>query len=337
MTPVELPAADAVLPEQPVQWWYWTGHLAAGERRFGFEACFFAFNAESLLGQRLRNRLQGQTFVERIGVDLLSHHGFQMADIALTDRAAGRYEGHVLFALGMPPVMPGRYALELSFPSGRAEASGGGGIDRLRLDGGNWRLDLELSNDDATTPPARHYEGERHDYTFGGYTYYYSRPNQAATGRLILDGETFDVCGRGWFDRQYGDLNAAVHQGWQWFAIQLTEGTQIMLFDITGAETETFGALVNGAEYTHLAPDDFSIETLRQWTSPASRIEYPAQWRIVIGSRQFIVTPVIADQELREMDPFPTYWEGDCGVTREDGTEIGQAYVELQGFGRVTP
>jgi predicted secreted hydrolase len=338
MNRVVLPDADAVLPAQPVQWWYWTGHLAAGPRRFGFEACFFAFNAESLLVEGVRNRLDRSSgWLERRERDALSHVGFQMVDIALTDVATGRYDAHVLFAHGMPPVVPGGYALDLSFPEEhRASAEGGGGQDRLHLDAGAWMLDLDLSTD-AGHPPALHYDGGRHDYAFGGYTFYYSRPRQTARGRLMLNGETFDLSGTAWFDRQYGDLNEAVHQGWQWFAIQLRDDRQIMLFDIIGYAIETLGAVMERDRYTRLGPGDFSVEVLRRWTSPVSHTEYPAQWRLVIGAERFIVTPTAADQELREVHPFPTYWEGDCLVTSADGDEVGQAYVELQGFGRVTP
>src|SRR5512138_1564828 len=111
MNNVTLPADDAVLPEQSVQWWYWTGHLVSGTRRFGFEACFFAFNAESLLGQALRSHLQGHDLFDRLASDLLSHEGFQMVNIALTDLVTNAYDGHTLFALGVPPVLPDAYNL----------------------------------------------------------------------------------------------------------------------------------------------------------------------------------------------------------------------------------
>jgi predicted secreted hydrolase len=341
MSRIVLPAADAVQPKEPVQWWYWTGHLDDGARRFGFEACFFAMDAESVLGQRLRTILETHSgFLERFGTDLLSHLGFQMANIALTNLAAGSYDSHVLMAPGVATVIPDRYAFHLSFPHGHsAAAAGGGGRDTIQLDGGTWRLDLELSNDDAAHPPALHYDGERHDYTFGGYTYYYSRPSQAARGQLILDGRPCDVTGRAWFDRQYGDLYEASRQGWQWFAIQLNDDSQIMLFefDRTGGVAETRGAIMQGGRYTRLGPGDFTVEVLRRWTSPSSGIDYPAQWRLVIGDRRLIVTPTSADQEVRELHPFPTYWEGDCLVAHEGSGDAGQAYVELQGFTRVAP
>jgi len=44
--PVELPADDAFLPSEQVQWWYWTGHLFTDDgRRFGFEIVFFSFDS----------------------------------------------------------------------------------------------------------------------------------------------------------------------------------------------------------------------------------------------------------------------------------------------------
>lgn len=340
MNRIELPAADGVLPKEPVQWWYWTGHLTDGARRFGFEACFFAMNGESVLGQHLRTYLETHHgFLARFGVDVLSHVGFQTANIALTDLAAGTYDSHVLAAPGVAKVLPGAYTFDLSFPEGRsAVAAGGGGHDRIQLDAGTWRLDLTLSNDDTTDPPALHYNGERHDYTFGGYTYYYSRPSQAATGRLVVDGQACEVTGRAWFDRQFGDLYEASRQGWQWFAMQLNDDTQIMVFhfDQTSAAAESGGAIMQGGRYTRLGPGDFTVDVLRRWTSPASGIEYPAQWRVVVGERRLVVTPTSADQEVRELRPFPTYWEGDCVVANEGGVEVGQAYVELQGFARVT-
>lgn len=337
MNRVILPAADGVLPDEPVQWWYWTGHLAAGARRFGFEACFFAFNAESLVGQRLRDLLQGRGWLERIAAGVLSHHGFQMVNIALTDVDGNAYDGHTVFAAGMPVVEPNRFTLRAAFPPGRSAAAfGGNGADTLQLDGGGWQLDLSLRSD-AAHPPALHYGGRRHDYSFGGFTYYYSRMCQQARGRLAIGGEALDVTGSVWFDRQYGDLNAAVHQGWQWFAIQLDDDTQIMLFDLTGAPVETYGAIVRGSQYTALGPSDFRVDILEYWTSPVSQIRYPGQWRIAVGDRRLIVTPLVADQELREAHPFPTYWEGDCGVALESGTQAGLAYVELQGFTKVTP
>ena len=34
-----------------------------------------------------------------------------------------------------------------------------------------------------------------------------------------------------WFDRQYGNLATAITQGWQWFAMSLADGSEVMLFN----------------------------------------------------------------------------------------------------------
>ena len=151
-----------------------------------------------------------------------------------------------------------RYTLALDFPPGhRATASGGGGHDRITLTLPQWSLDLKVSSDDAAVPPALHYDGLAHDYACGGYTYYYSRPRMAATGTLTLDGTALDVSGTVWFDRQYGDLNAVVHRGWQWFAIEMNDGRNVMLFDILDLPGEAYGAVMQGTSYPR--PDRIGV------------------------------------------------------------------------------
>ncbi len=337
MTVLTLPAADGVLLENPVQWWYWTGHLATADgRRFGVESCFFVFTDETLLSQRLRDDLQQRHgWLRRLLKWFFDRHGFQMAHCALTDVAGQRYQHSPLFALGLPAVTSGTYDLALDFPPGhRATAAGGGGHDHLSLQLPAWSLDLTMTNDDATSPPALHYGGRRHDYVCGGYTYYYSRPRMSATGTLTLGGKTVEVAGTMWFDRQFGDLNAVVHRGWQWFAIELNDGRNIMLFDIIDLAGEAYGAIMQGASYRALSGSDFSVKVLDHWTSPQTGIVYPSRWQVAVDGAVFVVTPMVTDQEFREPAPFEIYWEGDCGVADASGTTVGQAYVELNGFKR---
>ena len=57
----------------------------------------------------------------------------------------------------------------------------------------------------------------------------------AANGTLELDGETFDVDGIAWFDHQWGDF-VSVGGGWDWFAINLDDGTDITVSVVFGPE-----------------------------------------------------------------------------------------------------
>ena len=56
-----------------------------------------------------------------------------------------------------------------------------------------------------------------------GWTYYYSWPDLAVTGSLVIDGRAYDVEGTGWFDHQWGALSGAVDLGGDWFALQLDD------------------------------------------------------------------------------------------------------------------
>lgn len=305
--PVNLPENDAFLPTQEVQWWYWTGHLQAEDgRRFGFEVVFFAF--DSFLFMR-----------------------DQLVQAAITDVDGQRfsYEEFVEFKL------PNRGKNGFNLKSGygdKVTAVGGDGHDRLHAQVGDYVLDIELQ---ATKPPALHYGGDAHPYRFGGYTYYYSRPKMETKGTLTIAGETFHVSGTSWFDRQYGELFQAIQQGWQWFAIELDDNRQIMLFDFKGSDSavEKSGSLTDAEGRTvQLGAQDFQVTVLDQWTSPDTGCTYPSGWEVEVRGEKFTVQPLVKDQELHGHHGFwigPVYWEGACSV---EGAVAGKAYVELNGY-----
>lgn len=309
---IVLPAADAFLREQDVQWWYWTGHLQTENgRRFGFEIVFFAFNSWIFFKN-------------------------QLAQAALTDvqNDSFHYREEVEFC-SLPHRLPGRFELR-AFELGETviQARGGGGRDRLQCKLGDYELDLELAQE---TAPVFHYGGGAHDYRFGGYTYYYARERMKTTGTLRIGGEVHAVSGNSWFDRQYGDLYEAIFKGWQWFALTLNDGRSIMLYDFLKEQrAERMGSISVGNDSRSLDKDDFSVNVLKSWRCPASGILFPAAWEVCVDAEIFRVTPQVTDQTLIGRHGFwigPEYWEGTCVVTASDETECGMAYVELNGFG----
>lgn len=332
MRRVTLPADDGFLREFATQWWYWTGHLATAEgRRFGFEVCFFAFHADVLLGARIGSHLGKEGLLDR----LTNYAGFQMAHTALSDLEGHRYSHACEFAAGHPATLPGAFQLATRFPhSDAVTAAGGNGRDTLHVGFPSWGLDLSLVSDDAARPPLLQYDGLLHKYTFGGYTYYYSRPRMQATGTVMVNGQTLPVSGAVWFDRQYGELNQIVASGWQWFALQFDDGREVVVFDITGQPGERYGAMRRSGGQVIYQPGAVAVEVLDHWTSPVTGIAYPAKWQVTFGGETVVVSPLLADQEMIEPWPWPTYWEGDAVITSQGGRPIGQAYVELSGFKR---
>jgi predicted secreted hydrolase len=310
--PVVLPADDAYLPSQQVQWWYWTGHLQTDDgRRFGFEVVFFTFDAFLFM----RN---------------------QLVQAAITDINGQRFVYSEWVKFHLPNRTPNGFTLS-SDATGSVTASGGNGHDRLHSELGEFVLDLDLQ---STKPPVLHYGGDPHPYVFGGFTYYYSRPQMTTTGTLRIAGKTHQVTGTSWFDRQYGELFQAIDQGWQWFAIELDDNRQIMLFDFNGDEStvEKSGSITDANGCTlQLAPQQFEVVILDYWTSPLTGCVYPSGWRVRVNDESFTVQPEVRDQQLcgrHSLWVGPVYWEGACSV---GGAVTGRAYVELNGYCRCPP
>jgi predicted secreted hydrolase len=181
---------------------------------------------------------------------------------------------------------------------------------------------------DERKPPVLQHGNGYHDYDLGGYTYYFSRQRMDVEGTLIIDGESRQVTGEGWFDHQYGQLINVVASGWDWFAIQLEDDREIMLFMGHDA-TEVIGGTFTEADCTtrELTPEEVTVVSTGTWTSPHTGCEYPQGWEIDVAGEHFVISPYLADQEV--VNDFITYWEGASAVS---GDASGRAYVELAGY-----
>jgi len=312
-----LPDHDGFVPECGVQWWYWTGHFRTESgRRFGFEVVYFVF------------RKWGGFLAT------LCHQ-------ALTDVDGARFAfDSFTLPFQVPEATPGRFEFT-SDPSAAVVASGGGGHDHLRSRLQGMQLDVHLAE---VRPPTLHYEGGLHPYAAGGYTLYYSRKRMKLEGTLQLSPGAVPepVEGLAWFDRQYGELLPAIELGWQWFALHLHDGRDLMVFLFPGVHHagETFASLSDAQGRNRiLTPDDFLCHSTGEWPSPHTGTRYPSGWEIHIPSEHLDlqVTPQVIDQELHadhQYWPGPEYWEGACAVADMQGQEVGLGYVELDGYSR---
>jgi predicted secreted hydrolase len=149
------------------------------------------------------------------------------------------------------------------------------------------------------------------------------------------------VTGQAWFDKQWGDFLVYPQGGWDWFALQLDDGWDLMISivrDATQQVVMAYGTLVDPAgQSTHLRAAEVHVKALGAWTSPRSGATYPSGWRIVVpqAGLDLQVTPVLEDQELVADDATGlTYWEGQSTVhgTRAGQPVRGLAYVELTGY-----
>lgn len=315
---IQLPRDDAFREDQQLQWWYWTGHLTDNNgRHYGFELVFFYADASKLSGE-VQSLLKIPVMMGQAAVTDISRNGF--------------FPNSSNQPFSTPREIPD--AFDFAVDDGTMTAAGGGGSDTLHVAVDGYTLDVQLRE---TRPPVLHYDGNKHEYGFGGYTYYYSRERMSVKGTLGLpSGVSVDVTGTAWFDRQWGYLWSAIHEGWQWLALIMDDGRSIMAFDFPSYSSETRAAITTPDGLTkNLGPGDFGLEVLGWWKSERSGIDYPAKWKLTGDAfgRPLVVTPVVADQEIVFWCGLADYWEGACAVTdAETGEAVGQAYVELAGF-----
>jgi predicted secreted hydrolase len=327
--PIVLPQNDAP-HDRLTEWWYYTGHLddAAGHR-FGFE--FVIFRAErgsfpvAWASHLAITDEGGNEFVyaqrSEVGPQVAAQATAPL-DLSLAIRGA---------AENSPWSMIGtRGKAELDAQATSSEASSGGGA---------FGLDLFV---EPTKAPALHDGIGWIDFGPGGSSYYYSRTAMDALGTVTLGGRTMNVEGSAWFDHQWGDFIAVGGGGWDWFAVNLDDGTDFTLSLVRGRDGSyplVYGTAVDrDATTRHLERDAFTVDVTDRWTSPTTGATYPAGWHISIPSDDLVIdlTPTVADQEL---DTRPTsgvvYWEGSQKVraTREGRPLGGEAYVELTGYG----
>jgi predicted secreted hydrolase len=239
--------------------------------------------------------------------------------------------------------------------------TGANGSDRLRVTlapdeaaaAGLSSLHLALDLD-SRKPPALHDGDGWIDFGLAGSSYYYSRTSMDAAGTMTLGDTRYRVEGDAWFDHQWGDFITVGGGGWDWFAINLDDGTDVTLSQVRDADGSyplIYGTIVEPDGTTrHLDRDDFTIETTRRWTSPKTGATYPAGWQItMLGEGLFIdLAPAVADQELdTRASTGVVYWEGSQVVSARrtvGGRQLevrlgGEAYVELTGYASsgVTP
>lgn len=339
--PIDL-ARDDAPHDRLTEWWYYTGHLRSADgRRFGFE--YVIFRAERGV----------------FPVSWVSH-------LAITDESSGRfhYSQRLQVGPGVDRSVPGSATAPAGFdlaitgidptmPQGGDLPSwtmtGAEGNDRLSAalapeeaaragSPGGLGLDLTLR---ATKPPVLHDRDGWIDFGPAGGSYYYSRTAMAADGTVIVGGLTLDVEGIAWFDHQWGDFISVGGAGWDWFAVNLDDGTDLTLSlvrDMDGGQPLIYGTLVGPqGEARHLDRDAFTVAVTATWTSPATRAEYPAGWTIEVPGDELTIylTPTVAAQELdTRATTGVIYWEGSQVVraTRAGAPLGGEAYVELTGY-----
>jgi predicted secreted hydrolase len=326
--PFVFPADLGPHSEFRTEWWYYTGNLETADgRHFGFQLTFFRIALAPTMALRTSAWASREAY---------------MAHFALTDTAGGRFSAASRLsraALGLSGGQAQPFTVWVEDWS--AEGVGGDAVPvRLRAAEGEIAIDLTLT---AATPVVLHGERglDRKGEEPGNASYYYSLTRMPARGRVTIRGAAFDVNGLAWMDREWStsSLGAGL-VGWDWMAIQLADGRDLMLYQLRRADGSadrfSSGSLVHfDGTSRRLGLEDFRIEVLETWSSPRDGTRYPSRWRVTVPteSLDLDIVPRLPDQELALA---VRYWEGAVRVTgHARGQPIaGAGYVELVGYAR---
>ncbi len=314
-------------PAFQTEWWYYTGNLETVDgRHFGYQLTFFR---RALTPLEIEN---GEGSEWRTNQVYLAH--FAISDIEKKDF----YYQERLAREG----------------AGLAGAQGSGGLkvwledwmveqvaeDRYRMKASTDDLEIELELVDLKGVVL---QGD-HGYSQkggqpGNASYYFSQTRLKTSGKLRVASKYYAVEGFSWMDHEFSTSALGDGQvGWDWFSIQLDDGSELMLFSLRNADPDIdpdlAGTVIDADGSTHsLSAGEFELSVLDTWRSPANQAEYPAKWRIRIPTEgiEITVTPLMANQELHT---FFTYWEGAVEISGvRDGKEVsGYGYVELTGY-----
>ncbi len=341
---IQLPLDDGP-HDRLTEWWYYTGHLVATDgRHFGFEAVIFRAERGSV----------PTTWASHLALTDESGNRFLYAQrsqiggpVSLTQRhLGGSPTGFALSVKGFDPSDPSsllRTPWTLEGSGGRDRITAALSTQEATRAGGSFGLALDLT---SQKPAALHGANGWIDFGPAGSSYYYSRTRMAISGSLMLEGASLAVTGTGWFDHQWGDFISVGGGGWDWFAVELADRTELTLSIVRAADGTlplVYGTYVNAAgQATNLDRAAFAVTASESWVSPHSGAMYPAAWHIEVPSQGLVIdlTPTVADQEL---DTRPStgviYWEGSQRVnaTRSGLPLAGEAYVELTGYAAARP
>lgn len=318
-------------PIYRTEWWYYTGHLhSKSGRSFGFELTFF---------RRGIPPDEIKTLPSKWSVKDL-----YLAHFAVTDITGKRFHfSEKLSREGLGKAGADESRLLVWIDDWRAEASTEPSASHtLVARDETHTLALTLQ---PTKPLVTHGAAgiSRKGKDVGQASHYYSFTRLATSGKLTIDGESFEVTGTSWMDHEFGSAELGTDQvGWDWFSIQFEDDTELMLYRMRrkdgASDLASSGTAVSPDGRTrHLEVTDFQIESSGTWTSAESKATYPAKWQLTIPLLGLIldVTPLLADQELRtSRSTRVSYWEGAVAVTgTKQGRPIkGQGYVELTGY-----
>lgn len=305
------------------EWWYFTGNLEGEDgRRFGYQWVIFRMALAPQAAARSSAWGTSQAY---------------MAHFAVTDPEGAGFRSFERFARGAAGLAGAQTAPLRVWLEDWSLQEDAAGAWRLRAGEDEVSIDLTLT---PAKPVALNGDRglSRKSAGAGNASYYYSISRLETRGILRAAGRSHRVSGQSWLDREWGTSALAEdQQGWDWFALQLQDGSDLMFYQLRRKDGTidpfSAGTLIEAdGAYAPLGAQEVRLEVLDTWTGPRGA-RYPSRWRMDIPGQALTleIRPVLPDQEL---DLSVRYWEGavDVSGSRRGEPVAGRGYVELVGY-----
>lgn len=320
LPPIRFPQDEAAHNDL-TEWWYYTGHMNATDtngktRTYGFELVVF---------QALRSDIPP----------------VYAAHFAISDITRGEFHFDQRRLIEPNAVIPnGTSTSGINVQVGDWSIQALNGLDHLAAAMQNYSIRLDLQ---ATKPATLHNGNGLITYGLAGFSYYYSRTRMALSGTIVDHNQPLKVTGQAWMDHQWGNFLSLGGGGWDWYSIQLSNNTEMMLYfirDSTGQTISTYVGYIDANGNDHLIPSSaLRVTTLAHWKSPTTGANYPSGWRLTINDPQLqvalTITPLLKNQELvTYASTGNSYWEGAVAIDGQSAGKPlqGEGYVELTGY-----
>ncbi|MFY9985180.1 MAG: lipocalin-like domain-containing protein [Chthoniobacterales bacterium] len=316
-------------PDYRTEWWYLTGNLQTADgREFGYELTFFRYGYRS---PRQRTPVKSRFVVDDVKFAHFTVTDVRAKSFHVAERTSRGAYGDAGFLSGSRLAWIGDWELDLGQGFAAKAENNGCAID----------LDLEPER----SPVFEGENGYSRKASSGDHaSEYYSITRMRTHGSVVIAGQKFQVTGLSWFDREWSTNQLAANQvGWNWFGIQMDDGSDLMLYQIRmrdgGIDPCSSGKWIDrDGHAVDIANGEFVLQPTRFWTTADKQATYPIGWHLKIEKLGFdaeINTPV----ENQELNVGVRYWEGCVRIkgTRNQQSVNGKGYLELTGFAGGTP
>lgn len=164
----------------------------------------------------------------------------------------------------------------------------------------------------------------------GQASYYYSQPFFQASGDIELDGKHYQVSGPAWLDREWSSQALAADQpGWDWLALHLEDGSQLMLYRLRqndGKDYLTANWIDPQGHNQQLGADALQLKPGALTQVQGHSV--PTRWTLSIPGKQLDIV-IDALNPNAWMALSTGYWEG---PVRFSGSQHGVGYLEMTGY-----